>query len=193
MTKFNLKTFFVMFTIFSFVNIGYIISVDPADDFLDPEIAQEIFDSMKLEKEDRMNRKEFKEYFYKLLTKNLGKNHPQASFFQMVTDKFCKNLPKEIRLEKISEVVTQEKLYKAIQEVVAQEYGAEYLSKLDETYKEIEKEAESIDDDEAIKYYEQSKKESGASKDSGKTKTSTEKNYQPSYKKDNNKDEHIEL
>jgi methyltransferase-like protein len=198
MIKFNFKFYSILIFACLILNMSIVESQDPSNDLIDPDMAQEILESMKLEKEDRMNRREFKEFFYKILTNNIGSTHPQAEFFKMVTNKFSSNLPKEVMLDKISEVFTQENLYKAIQEVVGEQYGEEYISQLDETYKRIEKEAENIDDDEAMEYYEKSKKKNSGSSSTSKTsesKSSSSSSSSNNLSKENgNKQvEHIEL
>jgi len=138
---------------------------NPEHELIDPEFAQKIFESMTFEKNDRLNKKEFSEFFFRILTRDMGVKHPHGKFFDSVTKKFCKDLPKEIPIANLSDYIPQDKLYKVIEDVVREEYGEEYVTQLKSTRDMIEKEVDDIDDDDSLRYYDKSTKGSYSSQE----------------------------
>ena len=172
MIKIFKKTFFLIFVCF-ILNTMFINCHNPEDDIIDAELANKIFESTKFKNKDSMTRKEFENFFFRLITKDEGKNHPQYAFYKAVTLKFCKGLPQEIPFEKLNEFINKEKLIESLENVVREQYGEEYVAKFEESYKKVEKEMENISDEEAEDFYKNSEEKKGKER----------KSYSTEYKK----------
>ena len=174
MIKIFKKTFFLIFICFILTTL-FIYCHNPEEDIIDIELANKVFESIKFKNKDLMTRKEFENFLFRLITRDEGKNHPQYAFYKAVTIKFSKGLPQEIPFEKLNEYINKERLIKSIEDVVREQYGEEYVTQLEESYKNIEKEMENVSDEEAEDFYKKSQVKKG--KKSNSYSTEYKKNH----------------
>jgi hypothetical protein len=109
----------------------------------------EIFKDMGIEDNTELSRKQLQTLFYRLITKDkevLNNQH----FYKSVSDKIVSRIPDKILTTDIVDYLDQKYLFQAIEEVVREQYGEEYVPKIREAFSSLLQDDKNSNEEEEI-------------------------------------------
>ena len=111
------------------------------------EKANRIMIEMGLDKKEIWTKKDFKQFFIKLLDKE-DNDERQRIFNEHIAKTYIKKLPKENKKTELYEYIKYEDFIVAIEQTVREQFGEEHVKDVTKDILEMEKEDEEENDDE---------------------------------------------
>lgn len=117
-------------------------TIQDMESFFSEEQSAEIFKSMGLDKKEEMTLKEFKIFFYRIITQDKPAENP--AFYEAVRDKIAKGMPKVILMKDAEKYLGKERVMNVIIEVVKEQYGEDYVPQVKQAFEEAFKQNKKI-------------------------------------------------
>jgi hypothetical protein len=105
-------------------------------DLIETKLAKKIYRQLGLVDRETITKDEFKTFFYRVITKD-QKNHPHEPFFREVVERHARSLPKNIAVTRLKELISQQHLFKIIEDVIREQYGEEYVPEVKKAFEKL--------------------------------------------------------
>ena len=102
--------------------------------FADKESTEKIFMQMGLHEKTEITRKEIEVLFYRMITKD-KEDKQHKSFYESVSKKLAQKVPAKIATKDVPSYFDDVNIMQAIEEVITEQYGAEYVPQIREAFK----------------------------------------------------------
>ncbi len=102
--------------------------------FVSQENVKKIFTDMGFDGKERITRKEFQSFFYKVIAKN-KESAQNKLFYEEVSRKLSLQVPQEFNMKDTMNYLKQERIMTAIEDTVREQYGEQYVPMIREQFK----------------------------------------------------------